>query len=302
MKFTSIDGKHELTTLTKPRAAANGRVDVIECVTETWTIYIVTPYGVTAYTEWETTCSDSGGGGSGGFGWGLDGSNNTGGTNNGSSNEIDPGVVAVNDGGINGESQIIIQAPSNEKKINDKKEYLKCFDTTKVAKLTIFADQPVPDTRRAWAFPKNVGHSFITLEQNVNGTVIRRTFGFYPNESATPFDKEDDSALFDDSGHVFDVSVSFEISPKEISGIVNYTLSKMPATYHLDDFNCTNFVVSSCENANLNLPQNSGNWVVGKGLNPGGFGQDLRKLNLPSKTESKDLDGGVAEQNSGTCN
>lgn len=48
-------------------------------------------------------------------------------------------------------------------------DYLKCFDVTKPAKLTIYADQPVPNTRLAYAPPRNVGHSFISIEQNVNG-------------------------------------------------------------------------------------------------------------------------------------
>jgi hypothetical protein len=198
--------------------------------------------------------------------------------------------------------EYVVEAPTDDKKISDRKDYLKCFDGTKPAKLTIYADQPVPGTRRAWAFPKNVGHSFISIEQTVNSKTVIRTFGFYPNESANPLDKQDDSALFDDSGHTFDVSVSFEITPTELSKIIDYTATKMPSVYHLDDFNCTNFVVSSCDYAQLNLPQNSGNWIVGSGLNPGGFGQDLRNLDLPNKTEAKNLDGGMASQNSGICN
>jgi hypothetical protein len=101
VKLTSLDGKRIFESNSKKRTNKGGRIGVFECATETWTIYVVTPYGITAYTECETVCAESGvGGGSGGFSDGSSGSGNGGGFGiGGNGDEIDPGVIVVNDSG-----------------------------------------------------------------------------------------------------------------------------------------------------------------------------------------------------------
>lgn len=158
-------------------------------------------------------------------------------------------------------------------------------------------DQPVPNST-ASSIGTNVGHAWISITQNG----VTRTFGYYPNGTCTPFAPSEPGVLVNDSGHAFDVSVTVPISSTELSQVLNYTINNLPDTYNLNDFNCTNFVTTACAQAGITLPQNEGNWPGGGGQNPGRFGQDMRTFDIPNKTETRDLDGGNAPADGGTCN
>ncbi len=161
----------------------------------------------------------------------------------------------------------------------------------------------------AFRWDGDVGHSWLSISQVINGQKITRTFGFYPNDKAYPDgssgstgSSRDVSVLANDSGHHFDVSVLFDITSTELTQLVDYTVNQMPSRYELSFFNCTNFVVKSCGAAGLTLPQNIGNWILGGGLNPGRFGQDIRTYDVPGKLEHRELSSGLADSNVGDCN
>ncbi|HEY9044489.1 MAG TPA: hypothetical protein VIN08_01275 [Ohtaekwangia sp.] len=182
------------------------------------------------------------------------------------------------------------------RRITDRPAHLRCFNRSQGATLTIFADQPVAGHDDPISGVSDVGHAWISISQGG----ITRTFGYYPTGIVHPYSPTDVATLGIDAGHSFDVSVQIQITASELSQILNYAIN-MPATYNLDINNCVNFVVESCGAAGIALPENTGTWLGGGGLNPGRFGQDLRNLNLPNKTETHDNDGGTAPQDSGSC-
>ena len=190
--------------------------------------------------------------------------------------------------------------PNEALKITNKELYLKCFDKNEPAELTLYSDQPKPNSDASYS-GANVGHVWISISQTINGINTTRTFGFYPNDIVKPTMPKGPSVLVNDSNHQYDVSVSFSISSQELRQIIDYVTNQTPNQYDLNDMNCTNFVVNSCNAAGINLPRNYGTWPLGGGLNPGRFGQDLRILDLPNKVEIKDLDGGSSLMNNGTC-
>jgi hypothetical protein len=298
VRFTSIDGKHELTTLSKPRKASNGRVETIECTTQTWTIYVVTPYAITSYAEVETTCRENGSSSGGGFGWGLDGGNNTGGTGSGSSNEIDPGVVGVNDSGngVNNEETYVVDGGAHGKDIPNVAEYLKCFTAGTGAEVTIYVDQPVRNSPEAYDLLSGyVGHSWVSITQSG----VTRLIGFYPNGTALPWSDDVNGKLKEDSDRSFDVSVSFDFNPEQMASVLSFIRGPIPS-YQVNDYNCTDFVMELFSKANISLPKTIGSWPKGQGYNPGNFGEDMR--NYTGNYKSKDSDGGSPVSINGTCN
>jgi hypothetical protein len=182
--------------------------------------------------------------------------------------------------------------------IPDIKLHMKCFDPTKPAKFTIFVDQPVNNGSQ-YISVNGVGHSFFSIEQNG----IIRTVGFYPEGTASPLAPSDPSQLKDNAGKPWDVSVSFGVSAGELNGLLNYINNQTPAIYHLNNFNCTNWVVSATAVMYVNLPANAVPWQIGGGLSPGQFGQDIRNFTLPDRpvTTSSPGQTGNAPANVGSC-
>jgi len=301
MKVTSIDGKHQVEMIAKPQSAKNGRTN--DCITYTWTVYVITPYTISSYTEWEMVCVFEGS--SGGFSsFGIGDGNNNGGTGN-SNGEIDPGKIGIDDTN-SPEPEFVVGNPDPFAiPIPDIKQHMKCFDLTKPAKFTIFVDQPVHNSNTTAAVLanqklKDVGHTFIGIEQNG----ISRTIGFYPQGLATPLATEDPSQLNDNAGKTWDVSVSFDISASELNLLLNYIQGGTPSLYDLNNFNCTNWAVSACGSMNIQLPANPSKWPMGGyGLNPGQFGQDMRTFAAQSRQVVTSNPGqtGSAPANSGTC-
>ena len=68
--------------------------------------------------------------------------------------------------------------------------------------------------------------------------------------------------------------------------------------YNLNTFNCTTWVVQVLSMIGINAPSNTSTWPFGKGLNPGQFGEDLKKW---GPLNSTDKTGGNAPANAGTC-
>jgi hypothetical protein len=298
MKVTSVDGKREFERVVKPPQVKNGRTSS-ECEFNFAIVYVITPYGITQYTEWSFVCTL---GGSGGFGWAVEGfgvgdGNNNGGSGN-SGGEIDPGKIGIDDPNSPKPEFVVGNPDPFAIPIPDIKLHMKCFDPTKPAKFTIFVDQPVNNGSQ-YISVNGVGHSFFSIEQNG----IIRTVGFYPEGTASPLAPSDPSQLKDNAGKPWDVSVSFGVSAGELNGLLNYINNQTPAIYHLNNFNCTNWVVSATAVMYVNLPANAVPWQIGGGLSPGQFGQDIRNFTLPDRpvTTSSPGQTGNAPANVGSC-
>ncbi|HMJ70922.1 MAG TPA: hypothetical protein VK508_18605 [Cyclobacteriaceae bacterium] len=182
--------------------------------------------------------------------------------------------------------------------IRNRNLYFRCLKTSRPATLTIYVDQPKAGST-APVYGTDVGHSWLSISQTIGSTTYTRVFGYYPENGVSPIETSDNGVLVNDSGHEYDVSLSFSISAMDVTQILNYANNHLPAIYDLNSFNCTDFVVDACRAAGFILPENSNSWLGGGGLCPGQLGEDLRTLDIPGKAEVHDNDGGNAPIDSG---
>ncbi|MCL1650635.1 hypothetical protein M2T70_16865 [Elizabethkingia anophelis] len=212
------------------------------------------------------------------------------------------------DGGYSGDGELrwmpdvllFSKKPAGEK-IPNIKDYLKCLNLSQGATVTLYVDQPTPNTTSTWSgsvADPNVGHTFISITQG--GTT--RFMGFYPSNSISPFSSPPAAVgmYVNDQGHKFSVSITSNITATQLNNIVGYINSMSSATYNLNTYNCTNFGIDALAKAGISLPKTSGNWPGGGGSNPGNLGQDLRNLN--NSSVQKNTSGGNAPKNTGSCN
>jgi hypothetical protein len=194
-------------------------------------------------------------------------------------------------------SYLVINTPDPGDVIKSSSDYLKCFNINSTATLSIYVEQPNPNSRDTWAgsaFSPEVGHTFISIQQG-NFT---RVLGFYPSHGVNPFtDPSDNSALVDDSGHPYDVKIDVNLSSAQLKLVLDY-IKVYPNTYDLNNYNCTDFGIKIADLGGVKLKDTIGSWPGGGGSNPGDLGQDIRNTSsLQKKTSS-----GVGLSNSGSCN
>lgn len=165
-----------------------------------------------------------------------------------------------------------------EKPILDVNEYVKCFALSKPAKITFYADPPINGSAIKFSKYDKAGHAFITIEQNNNGNLVRRTLGFYPDEAIDPvFVTSGPSILGDNSDNVYDVKLSVDVTGLQLAKILNLVRNSNPI-YDLQKYNCTNFVLDVSDAAGLNIKRTVAWWGIGSGLNPTNFCEDLKTI------------------------
>jgi hypothetical protein len=204
------------------------------------------------------------------------------------------------DGNWKGEPAYLVDGEDNgSNEIPNVSEYLKCFNSSIGGEVTIYVDQPISDSSAPF-FLTDVGHSWIGITQKTNGLSVTRLLGFYPKTSANPFDPSDDGKFKDDSPRDFDVSITFDFTPNQMSDLLAFIRGPIQ-DYHLNENNCTNFVVDAFSKSSISLPETIGYWPNnGQGLNPGNFGQDMR--NYQGTFKSRNTSGGKPSGVSGNCN
>lgn len=196
-----------------------------------------------------------------------------------------------------GEPLVVIDSP--DRPISDIVSYLDCFDTNQNATVTIYVNQPKPNSDEAWKATFGgavVGHTFVSITQGGNVSV----FGFYPNGDPNPAYPSEASIMGNDSGESFHVSISTVVSSSTLQQILNYS-KNYNSTYNLNSYNCSDFGIEVGNLAGMNLPDSYGSWPGGGGSNPGALGQFIRGLS-PSGTISVNTTGGSAPQNNKDAN
>jgi hypothetical protein len=175
---------------------------------------------------------------------------------------------------------IIIENPDNP--ISDINDYLKCFNTTQSATLTIYVNEPSPGTGKTHN-GTFVGHTFVSLSQGSNVS----TFGFYPvSDNIYPYINNSSNSILGDDGsgnESFSANVSTTLTSSQLSQIINKA-KNYNSTYHLDTYNCTDFAIDIGNLGGLNLPPSNGTWPGGGGSNPGTLGQHIRSLSSGTNT------------------
>lgn len=183
-----------------------------------------------------------------------------------------------------------------EKPIDDVNEYVRCFIASLRARITFYADQPINGSNVKFDKYEKAGHAFITIEENVNGNIIRRTLGFHPGNLINPlFRTKAPSVLGNDSNDIYDVKFSTDINGMQLASILGI-IKEFNSIYDLEKYNCTNFVLDISDAAGLSINRSIGWWGIGSGLNPTSFGEDLKKL--PGSIVGE----GTAPNNIGNCN
>lgn len=191
--------------------------------------------------------------------------------------------VVDNDSGGN-YSSIVVLGPRI--RINNINDFLKCLNLNSPATLTIYSEQPVPNSADAYTFTFNgpeVGHSFISIKQGEHIKVI----GFYPATSVLPNQPSTNGAYGNDESYNYNVSHTININPQQLSNIVSYITQKEGARYDLNTYNCTDFAIDIGNLAGLNIPDCYGSWFpYGGGSNPGALGQYLRGISNSNQSSN----------------
>lgn len=182
-----------------------------------------------------------------------------------------------------------------ERPIEDIKDYVDCFTSSKPARITFYADIPSNGSAIKFSKYEKAGHAFVTIEQNINNTIYRRTLGFYPDEAIDPvFITSGPSILGDNSNNVYDIKLSISITGLQLEKVLSLIKGFNPI-YDLQKYNCTNFVLDISDAVGLSIKRTVASWGIGSGLNPTNFGADLKLV--PGAV----IVGGISPENTGSC-
>lgn len=156
--------------------------------------------------------------------------------------------------------------------------------------LLVEVKQPSPGKRKAFTHFSNVGHTFITLiKYNRDGSVICRSFGFYPNKAgpldATPIHPSSPSVIKDDARHDWDELAGKFISRRQFDKILAILPAYDHQVYNLNHSNCTDFGLMMAGVGGIRIDRTTGHWPLGRGNNPGSAGQSM----LEGKLANADL-------------
>ncbi|QHI37373.1 hypothetical protein IMCC3317_27520 [Kordia antarctica] len=193
-------------------------------------------------------------------------------------------------------SQIVFEGP--EVLVPNIRDYLDCFSLLESAEITIYVDQPVPNTDDTWVSTGDIkaGHSFVKIKQGN----VTRVFGLYPAGDADPIAPNDPHAFGNNEGYEFHVSITFSVSGGALQQIIS-NANNYNQNYDLNNNNCTDYAIQTAQSVGLTLPDPQKSWLGGGGSSPGAFGQALRNMQLPNGM-TRNTTGGNASANSGDCN
>ncbi|WP_343704769.1 hypothetical protein [Chitinophaga sp.] len=225
---------------------------------------------------------------------GIDGSQNLGSSSSGG---IPPHTQTSGGNDCYGTgSEMAVALPPPDKPVTNIAQYMGCFSSSHPAKLVFYADQPTAGSADPFSVKDKAGHAFVAVEQMINGVVYRRSVGFHPRQGVSPFFPDNtQSQLGDDSNQPFDVSLEVNITAAQLSKVLQKVNQPSPV-YNLESYNCTHFVYDVAAAAGINIPKTNGWWIMGSGLNPANFGEDLKKC-TGAKAQT-----GISSSNTGSCN
>ncbi|MBT2563405.1 hypothetical protein J7E50_01315 [Pedobacter sp. ISL-68] len=114
--------------------------------------------------------------------------------------------------------------------ITDIKKFLSCFDKSKSASLTVYAE------KIATSFP---GHAFISIKQGSNTMVL----GFYPKESF-PSTVSGPGVMGENGEHAYNAATNYgDISSEKLQKIIDTAIKFSSSNYILTNNNCANFAL-----------------------------------------------------------
>jgi hypothetical protein len=189
--------------------------------------------------------------------------------------------------------------------ITNVKDYIKCFNGSLNATytVTLCVAQPILGERDSYSSAMsgvNVGHTFLTFQQNEGGVVTTRSMGFYPNGIVTPGEPRAFGSLNNDQGHIYNVSLTYTTTGTQFMNILNSFSNGNTVNYDLNTNNCTTWALSALSAGGINVNTTPGSWPFGGGDDPGDLGEDIRNMPVGSNTQ-KNVSSTDAPANTGTC-
>ncbi|MBC6109151.1 hypothetical protein ACFOG5_12435 [Pedobacter fastidiosus] len=122
--------------------------------------------------------------------------------------------------------------PPPESPIVNMKKFFSCFDQSRPAKLTVYAQK---------TFKSLPGHAFITIKQGANVMTV----GFYPRNEF-PATISGPGIMGDDSGHRYTVATNYgDITADQLKKIMNVFIAYSLTDYNLATNNCANPVLDT---------------------------------------------------------
>lgn len=196
----------------------------------------------------------------------------------------------------------ILEALSPDDPIENLAGFLECYDTSKPATITVYANQPVKNSPIPFSLDENndpnPGHAFISISQDGNTS----TFGFYPEADGIKALAPSTSVIGNNGGDSYDISISKTVSGSVLSKILDKAKSYQ-SKYDISFYNCTDYARDLGNVAGMNIPNAWGIYpgAGGGGQNPGKLGQVIRKMNV-SLDIKIDRNGGNAPLKTQGCN
>ncbi len=186
--------------------------------------------------------------------------------------------------------------------VKDMKEFLDCYDKTKSATITVYADQPVKNSSIPVAgldsADPDVGHSFVTISQNGHTS----TFGFYPNTDGIKSLAVAPSVIGNNASTDYDVSVTKTIDGPTFALVLNQAIN-YGSKYHVGAYNCTNYARDLGNLAGMDIPSAWGMYpsTIGMGgQNPGKLGEVIRGMKGQAGVTVNDA-GGTSPSSANEC-
>ncbi|HFK5597784.1 TPA: hypothetical protein ACG0AT_002343 [Elizabethkingia anophelis] len=151
-------------------------------------------------------------------------------------------------GGSSTPTSDMVMPPPPKKPILDIKKFLSCFDQSKSANLTVYAQNML-------ASPP--GHAFITIQQGNN----IMTFGFYPRD---PYlnSLSGRGIMGEDDLHPYNQALNVgTISPAQLQQIISRAIDYASTRYDLAVRNCADFAREALNIANVPGANWDSNWL-----------------------------------------
>jgi len=182
---------------------------------------------------------------------------------------------------------IVVNAADPDKIITNMADYLKCFDATQSASLTIYVNEPTDGSNNLVGLDR-VGHTFVSIQQGNNIA----TFGFYPQDTVSSLFQGTQGVMEDNSNTTYDVSLTINnISSSALQQIITLSKSYSISDYHLSQRNCTDMGIDLGNLVGLPIPECNANPIYFFGSTPGRLGEYMRNLTLPNGV-TRNISGG----------
>lgn len=208
-----------------------------------------------SFSTWcmvQTFFMDFGGGGGGSDSWGgYYGSLDGGGGPSGGGGSTGGGYDSGGNGPSNDPTYLIdLENQDRNPAINIQK-YINCFtavpDAGAKCTVEIMTDIPVDNNPNAFfdIDAQSPGHVFLSLSKSNGSQHVTQNIGFYPASGYKAFALFLSSGkLVNNAGHEFNASLSMEISPAQLSAMLNQMLQSSSYSYDVELNNCTDWALS----------------------------------------------------------